>query len=475
MSDAPVPSIPPQRPASTLRRDILSAYAASIARIASWIFISALLFRSSPIEFAMFALIRGTIGLLNYTALGMSPAVLHMIVQECARRRAEFDARTAPSGPAVRVENEQVLSYASAPRVFDAALPAYSNGIVVALVLGLIAIALVVAYGFGFEYIHQTGSLAVNTLHLTVVCMGAGIVLRLVSDVPAAVAHAAGRINRDCWLIVAAEGVWVGAFLVVRLALPLESALEPAAAAFLISSIYLAGARSWAGYLLLGRRADLGLVNRQTIWTLISFGSLITIAQLADFLYAPTDYILINHLLGAEVVAIYAPAVQIDAALLLVVSAIAMVLFPRAAMASAEGNSQLLRRYYIRGTLGSAALLLVASILTWLVSPWLLKLWLGDSMPATRAILPLVLIHSVIGGSSAVGRSILLGMGRVKPFTISVLVAGVTNVLLSYGFVRYLDLGLMGIVLGTIIAVTGRCAIWMPWYVLRQLGRPAPI
>ncbi len=90
-------------------------------------------------------------------------------------------------------------------------------------------------------------------------------------------------------------------------------------------------------------------------------------------------------------------------------------------------------------------------------------------MPATQAILPLVLIHTVIGGSSAVGRSILLAIGKVKPFTIAVLLAGVTNVVLSYIFVRYFHLGLPGIIYGTIIAVTARCGIWMPWYITRTL------
>ena len=43
-------------------------------------------------------------------------------------------------------------------------------------------------------------------------------------------------------------------------------------------------------------------------------------------------------------------------------------------------------------------------------------------------------------------------MGKVKPFTIAVLVAGVSNVILSYVFVRYAGLGLKGLVLGTICA-----------------------
>ena len=80
-----------------------------------------------------------------------------------------------------------------------------------------------------------------------------------------------------------------------------------------------------------------------------------------------------------------------------------------------------------------------------------------------------MLLNTVVGGSSAVGRSILLAVGKAKPFTIAALTSGVTNVACSYIFVRYLHLGLKGIVLGTVVAVVGRCVIWMPWYVLRTI------
>ena len=44
-----------------------------------------------------------------------------------------------------------------------------------------------------------------------------------------------------------------------------------------------------------------------------------------------------------------------------------------------------------------------------------------------------------------------------------------SNVVLSYIFVRYLNLGLKGIVLGTIVVVVARAGVWMPWYVFRVL------
>src|SRR5438067_1245366 len=60
----------------TMRRDILSAYLASGARVLSWVIVSALVYRASTEAFAMLALVRGTIGILNYAALGLLPAMI---------------------------------------------------------------------------------------------------------------------------------------------------------------------------------------------------------------------------------------------------------------------------------------------------------------------------------------------------------------------------------------------------------------
>jgi O-antigen/teichoic acid export membrane protein len=211
------------------------------------------------------------------------------------------------------------------------------------------------------------------------------------------------------------------------------------------------------------------LIDGATLKRLLSFGSLVLFAQLADYLYAPTDYILINRLLGWEHVATYTPAMQIDAGLLLLVTGLSSVILPKTALAHTAGETERVRRYYLYGTVFSAALLVFAAVVVFIASPLIFRLWLGEPMRPTQLILPLVLIHTVVGGSSAVGRSILLGMGKVRAFAISVLIAGVSNVLLSYIFVRYMGLGLKGIVLGTIVAVVVRCALWMPWYVLRSL------
>src|SRR5256885_15941253 len=62
---------------STMRRDVLSAYGASAARIASWVIVSAMVYRKLGADaFAMLTLVRATVGLLAYAALGIAPAMI---------------------------------------------------------------------------------------------------------------------------------------------------------------------------------------------------------------------------------------------------------------------------------------------------------------------------------------------------------------------------------------------------------------
>ena len=208
---------------------------------------------------------------------------------------------------------------------------------------------------------------------------------------------------------------------------------------------------------------------------LLTYGLLVVLAQIADYLYAPTDLLLIRHLIDLRTIAVYAPAIQIDAGVLLLVSGLATALLPLSAAAFGRGDLAQVRRYYIKGTLISLALLTTVSLLAWLAAPLIFKLWLGDKMNPTRRILPLVLIHTVLGGSAAVGRSVLLAIGRVRAFTAATLLAGLLNVAVSYALVKYAHLGLPGIIYGTIIAVTARAALWQPWYTLRCLRIPKKV
>jgi O-antigen/teichoic acid export membrane protein len=431
---------------SSICRDIISAYLVTAARVLAWIVVTAAVFRIAGKEaFALLAIVQSTVGILEYAAIGLSPAIIRMTAEAMSE---------SPAAGAVQA--------------------VYANGFAMALLSALGGGILLFGCLWLFQS-SQTNADSHGAAFELILMFGVSTLVRLMSDAPGAALQTSGRISLDNLLLATHEVIWAagtGIALVV-LHLPWQRA---AGGSLICASLILLIARG-----LLSQRYGSGLLDRwwgrlspRVIRRLLIFGAMVVVAQMADYLYAPTDNLLILNLINQGTVAVYTPAVQIDSGALLLVGAIASVLLPRSALAHAAGDLPLVRRYYIRGTVATFFLLLVAAPILWFIAPYFFKLWLANPMPATCAILPLMLIHTIVGGSSAVGRSILLAIGKVRPFTVSVLIAGVANVVLSFAFVRYGHLGLRGIVLGTIVAVTGRCAIWMPWYTLRVLNREMP-
>jgi O-antigen/teichoic acid export membrane protein len=435
----------------TLGRDIASACLVTAARVGAWAMISALVFRRLGRDaFAMLALIRSTVGLLAYTSVGLAPAMVRALAAAGSGRSAVAKTPRDDGEYAVR--------------------DIYASGAALATFSALLGALVCLPYALFTNRLHSVPKPLIHPVTLMASFFGFAMVLRLLSEPPASLLQVRGRIALDNLLLTIAELIWVAGSLV--LVLTAGMGLVGVGATFFAGNLFVLVGR-WAG----ARRADGDLSSRgaranlKDMRRLLLFGIGVAVAQAADFLYAPTDYILINWLIGTGTVAVYAPAVQIDGGLLLIVTGLAAVLLPHSALAHAAGDRPAVRRYYVRGTLASIALLTPAALAVWFTAPWLLRLWLGTSMPQTLEILPIVLVNTIIGGSGAVGRSVLLAMGKVRAFSASVVTAGFVNLILSFVFVRFLHLGLIGIILGTIVAVVGRCAVWMPWYLHRCLKK----
>jgi O-antigen/teichoic acid export membrane protein len=424
-----------------MHRDVISAYALTAARVLAWIVVSATVYRRYPPEyFAALSLIRWTIGVLAYTSIGLGPAMVHALAQ--AKHSHGPDSSRQPK----------------------------ASGIVLSLLAAALTICLTLIYRANVATLHKVppGAMMQQFSGL-ILFFGIGDALRVLSEPQGAILQTEDRIALDNLIMFVGEIAWA-LLCLVQLPRGGQPSIIPVALSFTMTSFAV-----WIARLLLAtdwkaKQWFWQLVRWNQILALLAFGVFVLVSQLSDFLYAPTDMILINRLLTPTDLAAYAPAIQIDTGLLLLMTGLAAVLLPKAALAHAAGDRAAVRQYYLRGTFFGGGFLALMSLGAWLIAHPLLRAWLGHPLPETKKILPLVLVNTVIGGSSAVGRSILLGMGRVRAFSIAVIIAGVTNVIFSYIFVKYCGLGLYGIVLGTIVAVVCRCAIWMPWYVLRTLG-----
>ncbi len=445
-----------------MRRDLASAYLAGGMRLGGWVVISAIVYRRLGAEaFALLALIRATTGLLNYLGLGLPQALVHYLpkIIPLAEREEPPTAGRALDYERLWRPSPQITHYATVLAIF--------------VFISLIGSLGVAFYGLAFNELHVVPPAFRDQTFWLVCLMGVGLLVRLLGENGGAVLQTHGLIWLDNLLLASNELLWVILSGILLLFWgSRENGLLLIGIAYFLSNVVVGTARDELARRRLQWRRSVRLkINLPILSKLLAFGGMVVLAQLADYLYAPTDYILINRLLHPADLANYVPAIQIDAGLMLLVTALGAVLLPKSALAHAAGDVKSLKRYYRRGTLGSLALLIPAAAVIWTVSPWIFRLWLGNPMPGTQVILPLVLVHSILGGSSAAGRGLLIGMGQVRAFSVAVLVSGVVNVALSFILVRYAGMGLEGIVVATIVAVVLRCALWMPWYVLRTLRR----
>lgn len=435
--------------------DLFASYTASGVRIIAWAAVSAMVYRLAGADhFGTLALIRGTIGILTYTAVGLAPALVRVFAETGKGRLDLWQIAKSEALPGGPPPNEREI---------------YSAGAMIALVSTSLGFLIASIYAGIFDRLHVVPTALRAQAPLAVLLLGAGTLLRLLSDVSGAALQTRGKIALDSYILAATDALWA----IATLLLYHYAGVLTAASTYAFASVFLVAARSAAVARLSATPwpPTWKIVRRRVVGRILGFGSWVLLSQAAEYLYAAADYILINHFLGANDVAAYAPGVQIDGGLLTLSTALAAVLLPRAALAHIAGHTTTLRRYYVRGTLASAVLLASAATAVWLISPVIFRIWFGAHPPATRQILDLVLIGTVVGGSSAVGRSVLFGMGKMGPFTLAAIAAGLVNVIASYCFVKYLHLGLRGILWGTVIAVTARCAVWMPWYVFTRLGR----
>lgn len=446
----------------SIKLDLVTAFAASGTKVLAYMAVSRMLLEGGAhvADFAMFTLIRSTLGLLNYATLGLAPAFIRQLAGVLATNGAGAAAGAGAEAAAGNSDPRRLYASAQYP----------------ALGIGLIALICVCIYALLFRYIHNVPEEVWTRAPWAAFLVGLAMLVRLVSDVPGGYLQATHRITLDNLLVLSADVLWlvlawsllrggstplIGVSLSLCISYALLSVSRFTAAAIAEAPVF----------------APLSQVDRPMARHLLGFGILLTLSQLSDFLYAPTDFLLINWFLTKQHVADYSIAVQVDAGLLLLTAAVAMVLYPRASRAVALRDEATLRKYYLRGTAMTATLLTVAAVGLVAIAPDLLRIWLCTDAPGARAILPLVLLHSIVGGSSAPARAILLAAGRARVFAISAVVAGVLNVIISYILVRYTSLALTGVVIGTLVAVILRCAFFLPWYTLRvlhEMRKPAP-
>src|SRR5687768_9470302 len=101
-----------EAPASSMRLDLISAYAVTAARVGSWVVISAVVFRRFGAEaLGVLTLVRATIGILSYTSLGLGAAMVKQLADAGREPRVQRDVPLAALAVEDDAQARPLLAY----------------------------------------------------------------------------------------------------------------------------------------------------------------------------------------------------------------------------------------------------------------------------------------------------------------------------------------------------------------------------
>jgi O-antigen/teichoic acid export membrane protein len=198
---------------------------------------------------------------------------------------------------------------------------------------------------------------------------------------------------------------------------------------------------------------SLSRANLSRIKPLFAIGFKFFIIQAAALVIFATDNIIITHVLGPEQVATYNVVGGLFSGVIFLQGVILSPLWSAYTRAFTEGNFVWIRRILRILNLAMIPIAILATALVILAEP-IIRWWVGPQISPPPLLIVLMGVYTLVVTWNNIYASFINGVGAVMPQLISAVMAGVLNIPLSIYFARDLDLGLSGVILGTIASLS---------------------
>jgi O-antigen/teichoic acid export membrane protein len=201
-------------------------------------------------------------------------------------------------------------------------------------------------------------------------------------------------------------------------------------------------------------RINLGDFNRPAVRRIFSFSVFVLLLHAGTRLSFETDALVIGAFLGVGAIPFYAVANSLVLYLMDFIIAIAAVVSPMATKLNAERKPDQLKELFLKWSKVALSLTLLAGVFLFVLGPRFIGWWIGPSFerPSGRVLQILMLSCVLFLPVRGVALPVLMGLGKPRAATVTFLVAGVLNLVLSVLLVR--PFGLAGVALGTAIPNT---------------------
>jgi len=219
-------------------------------------------------------------------------------------------------------------------------------------------------------------------------------------------------------------------------------------------------------------RLDFRCVKWHDCKQLFSLGGWSSLITFTSSLYERTDQILINLFLGPAFNAAYAVVIQLGNSIIRLVTALTSVLLPTASRIADSGSTWEKQQLIIRTTQYVVTLAVPCAIGITIFRQEIIELWLGRGFQEAVNVLPLTIFLIFCRIPILVTWPYLTATNQLKQPALAMLLDGVINVVLSILYVKAFNLGLAGVILGTLSTNLIRFSVFQIPFVARSIDLP---
>jgi O-antigen/teichoic acid export membrane protein len=220
-------------------------------------------------------------------------------------------------------------------------------------------------------------------------------------------------------------------------------------------------------------RIRFGLARWRVLRGVLSLAAGVFILRACDLISLQTDPLVLTGFLGTVAVAIYRPGTLVMRECHKLAGVLKAQLHPLAAGSHATGRLADLRQILFRGTRYTLLMGVPACVFFGLFAEPVARLWLAGSLGAdyvlaarVLAVWALIYLFSYAMGPQW---AILLGMQRIRFLVVFRVITSVLNIAGSVILVGYTDVGILGVLIPTLVAVMLRWPI-LSAYTARAIG-----
>lgn len=269
-------------------------------------------------------------------------------------------------------------------------------------------------------------------------------------------------INQVCQGLQKTSVMVFGQFLSNALALAFVFFLNRYAESSLVHMVWAYGlsliiSNSLLSILLFSARKEIrpriALIDTGKVRALFSLGMRFFVIQLAVIVIFMSDKILITQLLGPQYVTSYEVIFKLFSVFTVLHGMVLAPLWPAYSDAHAKGDMDWIRKQ-LKKQMKFASLIFVMAILLALVGPFIVKLWIGEDGSAPHSLYMLFALFIIVSVWNNVFAYFVNAINELSVQLWTAILAGLLNIPLSIFLVKYVGMGVGGVVMATLLSLS---------------------